>query len=359
MKRSGRPSLSTSPTVTPACSPRSWQRFPRPRSHPRTCRRPYCGTVGRRYGAVRVGRERTTLKGIDVEPAVAVVVQQCHPAAERDGHLTDHGLAVSERELHARGFGVIDEPRLIFGRLCGRDMAHLGRSRGGRNIPRVGIVEPIATGDVADVSNLEQAARASVLRGSACSARVYQVLASNWRPIASASRPRASRSDAPATASVPVIRWLYASRARSTSPLAARNAAARPLSPALVASAVRRFNTSGFRGSSVSQASKARRSAAASSPALGEPGAPGEPIDRCQPLRANHLKGPAGHIGPVGDAGPVEPGGPDRFVRRWVGATLQPGLSQVKPLGPNGDRARPSQTRSSVGSSRSPISRAC
>ena len=63
--------------------------------------------AGRR--AIRAGREGAALDAVDVEPAVAVVVQQRHAAAERLGELVDGRRAVVVGESQADGLGIVGE----------------------------------------------------------------------------------------------------------------------------------------------------------------------------------------------------------------------------------------------------------
>ena len=87
------------------------RRCPTARSRPRTCRRPGCGRGGRRCsGDSGLGRELALPGRVDVEPAVAVVVEQADPAAHGLGDLVESLEPVVEREAQAGRLGVVDEP---------------------------------------------------------------------------------------------------------------------------------------------------------------------------------------------------------------------------------------------------------
>ena len=55
------------------------------------------------------GAKRPPLDAIDVEPAVAVVVEQADAAGHGLGELAERGLAVVEGEAQAGGLGVVGE----------------------------------------------------------------------------------------------------------------------------------------------------------------------------------------------------------------------------------------------------------
>ena len=74
---------------------------------------------GRWCGSRATGRvvERPSLDAIDVEPAVAVEVEQAHAARHRLGEQVLRGLAVVEDEAEAGRLGVVDEFRRRTGRV--------------------------------------------------------------------------------------------------------------------------------------------------------------------------------------------------------------------------------------------------
>ena len=83
-------------------------------------------------GPARAGRERPSLDGVDVEPAVAVVVEQAHAAAHRLGDLSLLAGAGIVAEAEADGLGVVGEGRGGAGRGGGRPSA--GRVGGGAEV---------------------------------------------------------------------------------------------------------------------------------------------------------------------------------------------------------------------------------
>src|SRR5690606_5805887 len=97
-------------------------------------------------GAGGGGRERPPLHRVDVEPAVAVVVQQADAAAHGLGELAQVALAVVERERQPARRGVVDVPRdgrggrdgLAGGRRLQRRAEPIGDGGGGRRFGGVG-----------------------------------------------------------------------------------------------------------------------------------------------------------------------------------------------------------------------------
>ena len=83
-------------------------------------------------GPARAGRERASLGGVDVEPAVAVVVEQAQARAHRLGNLSLLTGAGIVAEAEADGLGVVGEGRGGSGRGGGRPCA--GRVGGGAEV---------------------------------------------------------------------------------------------------------------------------------------------------------------------------------------------------------------------------------
>ena len=83
-------------------------------------------------GPARAGRERASLGGVDVEPAVAVVVEQAQARAHRLGDLSLLAGAGIVAEAEADGLGVVGEGRGGSGRGGGRPGA--GRVGGGAEV---------------------------------------------------------------------------------------------------------------------------------------------------------------------------------------------------------------------------------
>ena len=105
------------------------------------CRRPGSERADRRRLAGAVPRppgesvERSSLNAINVEPAVAVEVDQAHPSRHRLGEQVLLGVAAIELKAEAGRLGVVDEIRRGLLRFGIRALTTPGRSRLGFAVP--------------------------------------------------------------------------------------------------------------------------------------------------------------------------------------------------------------------------------
>ena len=162
-------------------SPRLWnKRSPEPRD-----------------GDPRVGGtgEGAALDAVDVEPAVAVVVEQREPAAEGLGQLVEGRLGVVVDEPQADGLGIVGEGEPVGGPRALARATGAGRRRGlGPGLDVRGEGEPCRSASAR--SSRARPSRAEGSPGSALSAQAYKARASCRRPAASASRASSDRSAA-------------------------------------------------------------------------------------------------------------------------------------------------------------------
>ena len=143
----------------------------------------------------RIGGESAPLHEIDIEPAVAVVVDQADAASGELGELVDTRLAVLVDEREAGGPSVIAE-------LGQGGIARLGvrrrslRLRASVDAEDLGEGSPRRAATGSSPCRRAKAVRAAWSPGSRCAIQVRKPMASNRRPSVSANRASSGASSA-------------------------------------------------------------------------------------------------------------------------------------------------------------------